>query len=332
VTILTASGNLPHLLDGPEERGQLATASSPGIHFAGAFGVLHLDPLEPRTPRLPHQRLGPVAQLAASMALHVAFVLTGASLASTLRPSLEARRPEPLTDLQSQYVRLVFLVSELPRTTGGGGGGGNQRPDPVRRAQGIGSDPITLRVQRRPSPPASAATPDAPAVEAVPSIRSIVLDAKPLASGFFNQTGLPASGVLSGPSTGPGSGGGVGTGRGTGIGPGRGPGLGPGSGGGTGGGVYRPGGSVSAPRLIKEVRPKYTSDAMTRKIQGAVLLEAIVTADGCTTQIRVVRSLDAGGLDQEAVAAVAQWRFEPGRLGPAPVDVLVTIDVGFWIR
>ena len=32
------------------------------------------------------------------------------------------------------------------------------------------------------------------------------------------------------------------------------------------------------------------------------------------------------------MAAVAQWRFEPGRLGAAPVDVLVTIDVGFWIR
>ena len=71
---------------------------------------------------------------------------------------------------------------------------------------------------------------------------------------------------------------------------------------------------------------------MTRKIQGAVLLEAIVTAEGCATQIRIVRSLDAGGLDQEAVAAVAQWRFEPGRLGAAPVDVLVMIDVGFWIR
>jgi TonB family protein len=294
--------------------------------------VLHLDPLEPRTPRLPHRRLGAVAQLAVSTALHVAFVLIAAFLASTLAPGIDAFRPEPMTDLPRQDVRLVFLVSELPPTAGGGGGGGNQRPEPIRRALGVGSDPITLRVQRRPSPPAPVTAPAAPAAEDVPSIPSIVLDAKPLASGFFNQTGLPASGVLSGPSTGPGSGGGVGTGRGTGIGPGRGPGLGPGSGGGTGGGVYRPGGSVSAPRLIKEVRPKYTSDAMTRKIQGAVLLEAIVTADGCATQIRIVRSLDAGGLDQEALAAVAQWRFEPGRLGAAPVDVLVTIDVGFWIR
>lgn len=60
------------------------------------------------------------------------------------------------------------------------------------------------------------------------------------------------------------------------------------------------------PRLIKEVRPKYTSDALTR-IQGTVLLEATITSDGCASRIRVVRSLDPGGLDEEAIAAVAQW-------------------------
>jgi TonB family protein len=159
-----------------------------------------------------------------------------------------------------------------------------------------------------------------------------VLEVKPLASGLFEQIGLPTGGVLSGTSTGPGSGGGVGTGIGSGIGPGRGPGLGPGSGGGSGGGAYRPGGAVSAPRLIQEVKPQYTSEALRRRIQGTVVLEAIVTADGCPTQIRVVKPLDRGGLDQEAVAAVAQWRFEPGRLAGTPVDVLVIILIDFVVR
>jgi TonB family protein len=159
-----------------------------------------------------------------------------------------------------------------------------------------------------------------------------VLDAKPLASGLFEQVGLPTAATVSGTSTGPGSGGGVGSGVGTGIGSGRGPGLGPGSGGGTGGGVYRPGGAVSAPRLIKEVKPIYTAQALLNRMQGTVVLEAIVTRDGCASQIRVVRSLDRGGLDEEAVAAVAQWRFEPGRLAGAPVDVIVTILVDFLVR
>ncbi len=160
----------------------------------------------------------------------------------------------------------------------------------------------------------------------------MVLDAKPLASGLFDQTGLPTGGVMSGTSIGPGSGGGVGTGSGTGTGSGRGPGFGPGSGGGTGGGIYRAGGAVSAPRVIREVKAKYTREALLNRIQGTVVLEAIVTGDGCTSQIRIVRSLDAGGLDEEAVAAVAQWRFEPGRLGATPVDVLVTIELDFFIR
>ena len=59
-----------------------------------------------------------------------------------------------------------------------------------------------------------------------------MLDALPLASGTFNQIGLPVGGVSYGTSTGPGSGGGVGTSTGTGLGSGRGPGIGPGSDGG----------------------------------------------------------------------------------------------------
>ena len=196
----------------------------------------------------------------------------------------------------------------------------------------MGADTITLRVRKEPPPTAPVTTAATPAVEDVPPIPSIVLDAKPLASGLFDQIGLPTADVMSGTSTGPGSGGGVGTGIGTGMGSGHGPGLGPGSGGGTGGGIYRPGGAVSAPRLIKEVRPKYTSEALVKRIQGSVVLEVIVTGDGCASQIRIVRSLDAGGLDEEAVTAVAQWRFEPGRLGATPVDVLVTIVLDFSLR
>jgi len=137
---------------------------------------------------------------------------------------------------------------------------------------------------------------------------------------------------MSGTSMGPGSGGGVGNGVGTGIGAGRGPGLGPGSGGGTGGGVYRAGGNVTAPVLIKQVRPRYTGEALRQKIQGTVVLEAVITTDGCASQIRIVRSLDRGGLDEEATQAVTQWHFEPGRLGGTPVDVLVTILVDFSVR
>jgi len=280
--------------------------------------MLHLDPLEPRTPQLPRPRFGALTQLATSVTLHVALVVIAALVSATPVPSIERPQPVPVTNQPGLDVRhMVFLAPA--RKGSGGGGGGSQQAAPVRRAQRMGSDAITLRVRKPPT-----ASP-------APAFLPPVLDAKSLASGVFDQIGWPSNGVLSGTSTGQGSGGGVGTGGGTGIGSGRGPGLGPGAGGGTGGGAYQPGGAVSGPRLIKEVKPSYTNDALRDKIQGAVVLEAVVTVDGCPSQIRIIHSLDPGGLDAQAVAAVAQWRFEPGRLGDTPVDVLVTIQLDFRI-
>jgi TonB family protein len=292
--------------------------------------VLHVDPFAPGTPRLPHRRWGALTQFAVSTALHVTLVVIAAVVKTTLAPGFEPYRHGQTSNQQKLAVQhLVYLAPALPpQMGGGGGGGGNQQPAHIRRAQGVGSDTIALSV-RKPPPRAPVTSP--PALEDAPA-PAIVLDAKPLASGIFDQVGLPTAAMSSGTSTGPGSGGGVGTGVGTGMGSGSGPGLGPGSGGGTGGGVYRPGGAVSAPRLIQEVKPGYTADALRQMIQGTVVLEVVVRTDGCPSHIRVVKSLDRGGLDEKAMAAVAQWRFEPGRLGGAPVDVLVTIMLDFSIR
>ena len=289
--------------------------------------MLHLDLAAeaPATPQLPRRRWGAVTQVAVSAALHAAVLVIAALVNTGTAPVMAASRPRPA----SQEVTHVMLVAPaLPSTGGGGGGGGNQQPGPIRRAEGVGADSVTLRV-RKPPPVDPASAPPLPDVET--PLPSVLLDAKPMASGVFEQPGLPAAAIASGTSMGPGSGGGVGTGVGTGIGSGVGPGLGPGSGGGAGGGVYRVGGGVTAPRLIKDVKPRYTGEALRNKIQGSVVLEAIVTRDGCTSHFRVVRSLDRG-LDEEAVVAAAQWRFEPGRLEGAPVDVLVTIVLDFSLR
>jgi TonB family protein len=153
-----------------------------------------------------------------------------------------------------------------------------------------------------------------------------------MASGTFDQLGLPVGGVSYGTSTGPGSGGGVGTGSGTGLGSGSGPGVGPGSGGGFGGGAYRPGGAVTAPRVLSQVTPHYTSGALEERIQGSVRLEIVVTREGRVGDVRVLQSLDARGLDDEAIKAVREWRFAPGRLSGQPVDVVAIVVMDFSIR
>ncbi len=79
------------------------------------------------------------------------------------------------------------------------------------------------------------------------------------------------------------------------------------------------------------MRPAYTAAALQERIQGAVILELVVTETGKPDEIRVVRSLPHG-LDDEAIKAVAQWKFAPGRLSGTPVPVLVRVILDFSIR
>lgn len=86
------------------------------------------------------------------------------------------------------------------------------------------------------------------------------------------------------------------------------------------------------PTLLSQVKPKYTSEALALKIQGTVTLEAVVSREGRPVEVRVTRSLDPRGLDEEAIKAVREWRFNPGRRGDTPVDVLVTVWLDFRIN
>ena len=288
--------------------------------------MLHLYGSGPDAPHLPDRRFGAMRQYGVSAIVHgagalVLALLVGAPTAPRVDPPRSIEDP-PCLDM----TRIVFVATD-PRPGAGGGGGGGASVGPIRRAEHPGSDPVTLRTRKPPVVAMQATLP-----QNVPEVPAIVIDAVPLSSGTVDQLGLPSTTAPAVGSTGSGTGGGVGTGTGTGIGSGQGPGLGPGSGGGTGGGVYRPGGAVTPPRVIVEVKPKYTNNALLRRTQGTVQLELVVTRDGRPTQIRIVRSLDPGGLDEEAVAAVQQWRFDPGRIAGTPVDVLVIVLLDFTIR
>ena len=95
--------------------------------------------------------------------------------------------------------------------------------------------------------------------------------------------------------------------------------------------VYKPGNGVSAPVLVKEVKPQYTAEAMRAKIEGTVGIECVVETDGGTSDIKVVKPLDPG-LDQEAVKAVRQWQFKPGTKDGKAVRVRITLELTFTLR
>jgi protein TonB len=257
----------------------------------------------------PKKRLG--GALGASLLGHGALVLLWV-LFVWLVP--ESTREAILPDALPR--QLVWLAEPGP---GGGGGGGNERPEPPKPAEVASPKKEEVSVPAlKPEP-----TPE-PTPQEVP-LEALNIPAQTLAAATETSIGVLDSGDASSQSTGSGSGSGAGSGEGSG--------LGQGSGGGTGGGVYRPGSGVINPRILREIKPQYTADAMRAKVQGTVLLECVVLADGSVGRVDVVRSLDPTfGLDQEAVKAAKQWRFQPGTRFGEPVAVLVTIELTFTLR
>lgn len=98
-------------------------------------------------------------------------------------------------------------------------------------------------------------------------------------------------------------------------------------------GVYAPGQGVVVPRLVKEVKPQYTDEAKAAGIQGPIGLNAVVLDDGSVGDVKVTKSLDTvHGLDEQAVKAMKQWVFEPGKKDGKPVPVRVDVEMTFTLK
>jgi TonB family protein len=90
---------------------------------------------------------------------------------------------------------------------------------------------------------------------------------------------------------------------------------------------------VTLPKVVSEVKPQYTPEAIRAKIQGTVTMNVVVRTDGTPRDIEITKSLDAKyGLDTQAVAALSQWRFEPGLKDGKPVPVRVTVEMRFTLK
>lgn len=97
--------------------------------------------------------------------------------------------------------------------------------------------------------------------------------------------------------------------------------------------VAKPGPGIVMPKPIHAEKPSYTPEAMRAGIQGSVLLTVVVEKDGTVDNVEVTRSLDMMyGLDEAAIKAASQWRFEPGQKDGKPVAVRVTIELTFTLR
>ncbi|HEX6314503.1 MAG TPA: TonB family protein [Gemmatimonadaceae bacterium] len=92
----------------------------------------------------------------------------------------------------------------------------------------------------------------------------------------------------------------------------------------------RVGGNIKPPTKTRDVRPVYPPIAQSARVQGVVIIEATIGADGRVKDAKVLRSIPL--LDQSAVDAVKQWVFTPTLLNGVPVPVIMTVTVNFTLQ
>lgn len=210
-------------------------------------------------------------------------------------------------------------ILPVAKVSGGGGGGGDhQIVEPTR-----GRAPEVAKVQMNAPQLARLDHPQLP----MNPTEQVKLPDNPNAP-ILGMTNSPQIALA---SQGSGSGSGFGHGLGGGLGAGHGIGAGPGSGGGYGGGLMNVGGGVSAPEVLKSVKPEFTEQARSADFQGKVTLQLIVDAQGNPQNVRVIHPLGMG-LDEMAVQAVRQYKFKPAMYQGHPVAVQIIVDVDFRLH
>jgi protein TonB len=94
-------------------------------------------------------------------------------------------------------------------------------------------------------------------------------------------------------------------------------------------------GDVTNPKLIQEskVEPEYPELARVARLEGNVILQAIIHADGTVGEVEVLRTNRPNmGFEDSAIEAVSQWRYEPALQNGRPVEVYFTVFVNFTLH
>jgi len=91
------------------------------------------------------------------------------------------------------------------------------------------------------------------------------------------------------------------------------------------------GGDVKAPEKISSPPPQYTEIARKARIQGVVIVQAIIDKEGNVTNVKVLKGLPMG-LEEAAVSAIKGWRFRPATLNGRPVTVYYNLTVNFKLQ
>jgi protein TonB len=92
----------------------------------------------------------------------------------------------------------------------------------------------------------------------------------------------------------------------------------------------RVGGQIKQPTQLKRVNPVYPAIAQSARVQGVVIIEAVIGQSGKVQEAKVLRSIPL--LDAAALDAVKQWEYTPTLLNGVAVPVIMTVTVNFTLQ
>ncbi len=93
-------------------------------------------------------------------------------------------------------------------------------------------------------------------------------------------------------------------------------------------GVNEP--DLTAPVAIRKVDPVYDPQALREKVEGFVLLYAVIHQDGKVDSVRVVKGLNSQ-LDENAMNALRRWEFQPATRNGVPVALEAVVQIPFSV-
>lgn len=89
-------------------------------------------------------------------------------------------------------------------------------------------------------------------------------------------------------------------------------------------------GTLVAPIPLRKQDPPYPPALMSARIEGEVVLYAIIRKDGSVDSIQLIRSLEPQ-LDQNAMGALARWKFRPAQREGEPVELEAVVRIPFRV-
>ena len=93
----------------------------------------------------------------------------------------------------------------------------------------------------------------------------------------------------------------------------------------------RVGGNVQAANLTRKVTPLYPPTAKLDRVEGTVIMAAVIGKDGTIISLEQVNKLVDSRLAEAAMEAVKQWQYKPTLLNGEPIEVITQIDVNFTL-